>query len=165
MATPAPPRVALMSIRPRWARAILDGRKTVEFRKRPLADDVTHVVIYSTVPDKAVIGYFSIDGQDTRTPDALWDEYHDAGEISQRDFFAYYAGRQRGTGIRVGRVHRLKRALGLQSDLGIARAPQSFQYLGDDAFYQVVLASRMLFDLDRMQLELPVGAVPSGVRE
>ena len=67
MAQAAPGRVALMSIHPRYAHAILEGRKTVEFRKRPLAEDVTHVVIYSTVPDRAVIGYFTVDGQETRT--------------------------------------------------------------------------------------------------
>lgn len=56
-------RVALISIRPRYAHAILDGRKTVEFRKRRLAEDVTHVVIYSTRPDRAVIGFFELGGR------------------------------------------------------------------------------------------------------
>lgn len=37
MATGTNGRIALMSIHPQYARAILDGTKEVEFRKRPLA--------------------------------------------------------------------------------------------------------------------------------
>lgn len=81
-------RVALMSIHPRYAWAILEGRKTVEFRKRRLADDVTHVVIYSTVPDRAVVGYFTVEGQETSTPASLWGQFHDRGVIDESDFFA-----------------------------------------------------------------------------
>lgn len=133
-------RVALMSIHPRYANAILDGHKTVEFRKRPLADDVTHVVIYSTVPEKAVIGFFSIESQETRTPVTLWEEFHDQGVIEREAFFAYYAGSERGTGIRVRRAVRLRRKISLTQDLGVARPPQCFQYL-DDASFQKVVAS------------------------
>ena len=43
-------RIALMSIRPQFAAAILDGSKRVEFRKRPLAADIGTVVIYATKP-------------------------------------------------------------------------------------------------------------------
>lgn len=141
MAQAAPGRVALMSIRPRYAHAILEGRKTVEFRKRPLADDVTHVVIYSTVPDRAVIGYFTVDGQETCTPESLWDEYRDQGVIGEGDFFNYYASRERATGIRVGTATRLSRTLSLVDDLGVARPPQSFQYLPGDRFEKVLTAA------------------------
>lgn len=130
-----------MSIRPRYAHAILEGRKTVEFRKRPLADDVTHVVIYSTVPDRAVIGYFTVDGQETCTPESLWDEYRDQGVIGEGDFFNYYASRERATGIRVGTATRLSRTLSLVDDLGVARPPQSFQYLPGDRFEKVLTAA------------------------
>lgn len=141
MAQAAGGRVALMSIRPRYARAILEGRKTVEFRKRPLAEDVTHVVIYSTVPDRAVIGYFTVQAQKTRTPAELWKEFHDQGVIDEGDFFAYYAGRDQATGIQVGTVTRLRDPLSLADHLGVARPPQSFQYLTDSGFAKVLAAA------------------------
>ncbi|MBE6484893.1 MAG: ASCH domain-containing protein [Actinomycetaceae bacterium] len=131
-------RVVLMSIHPRYARAILEGRKTVEFRKRPLAPDVTHVVIYSTAPDRAVLGFFTIAGQTTATPSALWGEFHDCGVIDEHDFRTYYAGKNRATGIRVGTATRLRRPLSLPSDLGLARPPQSFQYLPRRSFAKVL---------------------------
>lgn len=130
-----------MSIHPRYARAILEGRKTVEFRKRRLADDVTHVVIYATVPDRAVVGYFTVEGQETSTPASLWGQFHDRGVIDENDFFAYYAGRDRATGIRVGTATRLRQPLSLTQDLGVAHPPQSFQYLPSDRFAKVLSAA------------------------
>ncbi len=130
-----------MSIHPRYAWAILEGRKTVEFRKRRLADDVTHVVIYSTVPDRAVVGYFTVEGQETSTPDSLWSQFRDRGVIDENDFFAYYAGRDRATGIRVGAATRLRRPLSLTLDLGVAHPPQSYQYLPSERFATVLAAA------------------------
>lgn len=141
MAQAAAGRVALMSIHPRYAWAILEGRKTVEFRKRRLADDVTHVVIYSTVPDRAVVGYFTVEGQETSTPDSLWSQFRDRGVIDENDFFAYYAGRDRATGIRVGAATRLRRPLSLTLDLGVAHPPQSYQYLPSERFATVLAAA------------------------
>ncbi len=130
-----------MSIHPRYARAILEGHKTVEFRKRPLAKDVTHVVIYSTVPDRAVVGYFTVRAQQTRTPSELWKEFHEWGVIGEADFFSYYAGRDRAVGIEVGTVTRLRAPLSLTGDLGLVQPPQSFQYLSDVGFAKVLAAA------------------------
>ncbi len=62
MASAAIGRVALFSIHPQYAEAILAGTKSVEFRRTPLADDVTHVVVYATAPTKMVVGIFEVDG-------------------------------------------------------------------------------------------------------
>ncbi|WP_247595361.1 ASCH domain-containing protein [Actinomyces procaprae] len=129
-----------MSIHPAYARAILEGRKTIEFRKRRLAADITHVVIYSTAPEQAVIGYFTVEGQETSSPASLWGDFHAQGVISEDDFFAYYAGRDQATGIKVGKATRLRSALSLVHDLGVAHPPQSFQYLPHDRFAKVLAA-------------------------
>lgn len=132
MATKTTQRVALMSIHPRYAHAILDGRKTVEFRKRPLAPDVSHVVVYSTAPDRKVLGYFEIDKQVELSPEALWEQYGDRGLIEKDRFFAYYAGRETGTGILVKRVFQREQPRSL-SDIGVKTPPQNFQYLSEEA--------------------------------
>lgn len=127
-----------MSIRPQYARAIVNGSKTVEFRKRPLAKDVTHVVIYSTVPDRAVIGVFSIAGQETLPPAKLWDSFAKCGGIDKNSFFEYYGDHECGTGIRVDQVHKLDCALDLRADLGVMHPPQSFQYLPTSTFQRIL---------------------------
>ena len=60
MGAQSPERVALLSIRPEYAEAIFAGRKTVEFRRAPLADDVSVVVVYVTQPVGRVIGWFTV---------------------------------------------------------------------------------------------------------
>lgn len=122
-------RVALMSIHPQYARAILDGTKKVEFRKRPLAGDVTHVVVYATAPVSAVVGVFSVTGQTTASPTSLWQRFKKVAGISQDGFDAYFDGRDSATGIGVGDVVVLEEPLCLRDDLGIGRPPQSYQYV------------------------------------
>lgn len=122
-------KVVLMSIQPFYANAILQGTKRVEFRKRPMAHDVSHVLLYATKPVGAIIGAFVIAGQYTTTPERLWDTFHTVGGIGSDPFHEYYGELNVGTGIKVGEVLVAPRAFPLQESLGISRAPQSFQFV------------------------------------
>lgn len=122
-----------MSIHPRYADEIMSGTKRVEFRKRPVGDDVTHVMIYATAPVSAVIGAFSVAGQETMEPESLWSRFHTVAGITKRRFFDYFSGRAIGTGIMVNEVFRPDAPLSLSHDLGVTRPPQSYQYLPVDA--------------------------------
>ena len=130
-----------MSIRPEYADAILSGEKSVEFRKRPVADDVTHVLIYATLPVGSLLGWFAVRGQSTMSPNNLWSEFKKVAGISKDRFFEYYARRDFGTGIMVEVASRFEEPLPL-ANLGAAlRPPQSFQYLTEDqaaAFFEMV---------------------------
>ncbi|MEV5961612.1 ASCH domain-containing protein [Kribbella sp. NPDC051952] len=117
-----------MSIHQEFADAILSGEKTVEFRKRPVAPDVTHVVIYVTQPVSAIVGIFEVRRQVTESPARLWRRFGKVAGISRQRFFQYYHGRTCGTGIEVARVQPLETPLTL-SGLGLTRPPQSYQYL------------------------------------
>lgn len=49
----------LLSIKPRFAEAILDGRKKYEFRKNKFSEkDINCVYIYSTSPIRKIVGIF-----------------------------------------------------------------------------------------------------------
>ncbi|WP_460839872.1 ASCH domain-containing protein [Nocardioides marmoraquaticus] len=136
-------RVVLMSIHPQYAQAILDGTKQVEFRKRPVADDVTHVLVYATAPVSAVIGAFTVTGQDVEHPKTLWRRFKKIAGISEDGFFTYYDGRVSGTGIRVGDRLAPAEPLPLTDTFGVARPPQSYQYLTGDIVEDVL--SEMAF--------------------
>ncbi|BCW42788.1 hypothetical protein StoSoilB3_43230 (plasmid) [Arthrobacter sp. StoSoilB3] len=139
----APKRVALMSIRPEFAHAILAGTKTVEFRKRPVAVDVTHVLVYATMPVGLVLGWFSVQDQSTKSPKDLWKQFGRVGGIAKDRFFAYYDQRTMGTGIIVGEVGLFADPLPL-TELGqIMRPPQSFQYLTDIQIRRFVEAASL----------------------
>lgn len=120
-----------MSIRPEFAQAIIEGRKTVEFRKRPVASDVSHVLIYATMPVGALVGWFAVDGQYTTDPRDLWKKFREDGAISRTRFFEYYSSGSLGTGIRVGSVVRFRHPRLLSCVDGVSRPPQSFQYLSE----------------------------------
>lgn len=121
-------RVALMSIHPEFANAILSGEKEVEFRKRPVAADVSYVLIYATMPIGLLVGWFGVEGQNTESPTRLWSRFKDVACISKERFFDYYSERSFGTGIRVARAGKFDDPVPL-NQLGALRPPQSFQYL------------------------------------
>lgn len=123
-----PRRLALLSVHPEYAEALVNGDKTVEFRKRALATDVTHVAIYATMPVGRIVGIFSVKEQVIDTPHGLWSKFRAVAGISQDKFVAYYNGHATGVGIRVDEMVRLKDWITLEEAFGISRAPQSIQY-------------------------------------
>ena len=129
MGTPAAGRVALMSIHPRYAEALLAGTKRIEFRKRRLADDVTTVLIYATMPVGRLVGVFEVDGYDIASPSALWERHRGHAGISRSAYRRYFRGQPRAVGILVRDARRLDHPVALSELDEALRAPQSFRYL------------------------------------
>jgi len=46
----------ILAIKPKYARTILDGTKTVELRKR-FPQGIERIFLYATAPEKSIIGY------------------------------------------------------------------------------------------------------------
>lgn len=126
MATHPHPQVAVLSIHPRFADAIMSGVKKVEFRKAPLRITTTHVLVYATAPVQRIVGAFRVAGCDISPPGELWERYGTVGGISRDDFDAYYAGRDIGVAIRIdGQPVPLDLPL---HATGTTTPPQSFAY-------------------------------------
>jgi predicted transcriptional regulator len=128
--------VALMAMHPQFARLILDGKKKVEFRKTRLTVEVSHILIYATVPIQGIIGFFEVHRIQEGVPDDLWDIYQDVAGIEEKVFRKYYGSASRGIAIEVGRVFALSRPVQLKQIAGKrkASAPQSFRYVNAKAF-------------------------------
>jgi predicted transcriptional regulator len=109
----------------------LDGSKTVEFRKRPLATDVDRVVIYTTAPVMAVVGEFRIADQVVSTPTDLWRRYSAVAGIERAAFFEYFDGAREGVGIVIDGVTEYETPQPLSEFDPGSRPPQSFRYLLD----------------------------------
>jgi len=122
------PVVALLSIKPRYATAILEGRKEVEFRKRKFGRNVSHIVIYATAPIMRVVGWFKTGQTHQLSPESLWRRFSKVGGITRDDFCAYYSGVQDGVAIAVRAVKRLRKPLALKR-ITASPPPQSFTYL------------------------------------
>lgn len=124
-------RVALFSIHPRYAEAILAGTKQVEFRRQGLPADVTHVVVYATSPVQRVVGAFEIESVEHLTPHAAWKRYGRVGGIDQDSYDRYYAGTDSAYVIRVRNPEAFEVPFALHDLDEALRPPQSYMYLRD----------------------------------
>lgn len=127
-----------MSIHPRYAEAIVSGRKRAEFRKRSLAADVDIVLIYATAPVSAIVGWFTVCGTVKTRPEDIWHLFHEVGEICWTDFAAYYSGCDEGVALLVGEVARLAKPVTLSEIHPSPATPQSFNYISDQVMAQIV---------------------------
>lgn len=134
-------RVALMAIQPRFAQAILSGAKTVEFRKRALAPDVTTVLIYETAPTQLIVGEFELAENVVATPMKLWKKFAADGGIDADGFDAYFAGHTRAVGLRVSSSTAYARGVALSELTPPPAIPQSFSYVDSDVLDTVRAAT------------------------
>lgn len=122
-------RVGLLAIHSRYARAILAGTKTVEFRKRAMAPDIQDVLLYETAPTRAIIGEFRLETTVQDVPTELWEHFGEVGYIDRRDFFRYFGDASSGVAYRISSVRAFVSPVRLDEvDVPIA-APQSFIYV------------------------------------
>lgn len=126
-------RDIVLSIRPQYSEKILNGLKTVELRRRfPLSiSDNSVAYIYSTSPDRALMGSVEIRKVVKSTISSIWNTYHDCMYINRSDFDAYFLGVEHGIAIEVGNPRILPRALGLLElrERCEFKPPRSFHYV------------------------------------
>jgi predicted transcriptional regulator len=128
-----PSRCLLLSVKPRYAEAILDGRKTVELRRtRPRIEVPTTALIYSSSPERALVGTCDVTEVVSYTPLGLWRLLGSLSAVSYEEFRAYFTGCDMAYGLMLANVHPLSRAVALP-DLRRRwqgfQPPQSFRYL------------------------------------
>lgn len=115
----------LISLEPRHANNILNGRKVVELRRRAmLVEPGTIMWIYAKRPCGELVGWAEILSVDASSPTAAWRQYGCLSALSRREFFSYFAGRPKAYVLRLGSVCRLRRPVPLQR---LRRMYQRFQ--------------------------------------
>jgi predicted transcriptional regulator len=124
------PTSVLLSIKPHFAQAILEGTKTFEFRRKVFRKWKIHkVIIYASSPVSRVIGEFFIDGILEMRPEQLWAATSNGSGIDRSYFDEYFRGRTKGFAIKVRGAWRYAQPLDLRENFGLSRPPQSFCYL------------------------------------
>jgi len=83
----------VLSVRPRFADAIVDGLKTVEIRRRkPNVQPGSIGFVYSSSPIQALVGIFRVGKIFSGNLDDLWKIARDGACISKLDFDEYFDG-------------------------------------------------------------------------
>jgi predicted transcriptional regulator len=128
-------RDVLVSIRPIYASKILEGQKTVELRRKfpEVGATGAMVLIYSSSPISAVVGFARI-RHVLKLPVAnIWKEHGVAACVSKDEFDAYFSGLKQGFAIFLEGVKSLRKQLkasDLEEQFGIV-PPQSYRYLAE----------------------------------
>lgn len=122
-------RKILLSIKPKYVDAIITGTKTVEYRTRIRKDtNVTTVLIYRSGDLKKVAAQFTIGGIIEGTPQQVWELTKEFGGIAERDFFKYFANKDKAYAYQICNLVVYPKPIPLCS-LGIDKAPMSFMYI------------------------------------
>lgn len=122
-------RIALLSVHPRYAEALVGGQKRVEFRRRALSSETQYVIVYATAPVQKVVGWFEIAEIASDSPDRLWARFGHEGQIAKQDFERYYQRCDAGAAIRVRKVVALRNPVTLSELDEAMTAPQSYRYV------------------------------------
>lgn len=125
-------RTLLLSVRPRFADAILAGTKTIEIRRRPVnAAPGTPVILYASSPMMAVVGTARLASVDLCAPDTAWRKYSCTVGLTRAEYDAYLDGSVVAYMLRLQQVNSLNEPLPLRHlrEDGPFQPPQSFRYI------------------------------------
>jgi len=135
----SPKSAVLLSVKPRFADAILSGNKTAEVRRRPLdARPGAAVVLYASTPTKAIVGTARLSHTIVMPPAEAWQYYGETTDITREEFDAYLFGVSSAVLLLLQNPQRLDEPISLEalrSDVDHFRPPQSYRYVapGDPA--------------------------------
>lgn len=128
-----PGRVLVLSLKPRYADAILSGAKTIELRRtRPNIKVPTLALIYATSPARSLVGSCCVDFIDSRTLRELWRLASVRAGVSRREFQEYFTGLTEGVALHLSSAQRAETPVSLALLRRLVpgfRPPQSFAYL------------------------------------
>lgn len=134
-------KYVLISIKPEYASAIVEGRKQVEFRKRVFSDTVERAFVYSSSPVKRILGSFAIKHIEKGTPNYIWERYSKCGCISKSKYYDYFQNHNVAFGIEILKFDSYRLSLNPFCIDSKFRAPQSFCYIDNVEFIKYLYAN------------------------
>lgn len=120
---------AILSVKPEYAKKILSGEKTFEYRKVVFKQPVEKVYIYATSPVRMIVGEFQIDRILRDSPKALWNITHGGSGVTQSFFNRYFKGKSLGYALRLKEVIAYSVPLSPFSLREDFKAPQNYIYV------------------------------------
>lgn len=121
---------ALISIRPKYVKRIVSGEKKYEFRKSIFKRTVKRIFIYSSNPQKRIIGFFDWSGSIIGDVNQVWEKTcHNSG-ISEEEYNLYFSKSNCAYAIKLDSLHIFKYAINPWEFSGF-KPPQSFFYFDE----------------------------------
>ena len=125
----------MLSLKPRFAEAILSGRKTVEVRRvMPRITVPTLALLYASGPARSLVGTCVVSNVVRHPVQELWRLHGAETALSRSEFSSYLAGRDEGVALLLEQATRLPAPIPLPALRRAAafRPPQSIAYVGNE---------------------------------
>ncbi|QDD62696.1 ASCH domain-containing protein [Herbaspirillum seropedicae] len=123
-------RIVLLSIKPKYADLIVSGAKRVELRRSWAAQEVSKIVIYSSSPVQKLVGIVDVEEAKAASITALWKICTErGGGLTRQELRDYFVGKQRGTGVLLGKVRTFSKHIDPTEIIEGFVPPQSFRYI------------------------------------
>jgi predicted transcriptional regulator len=128
----------LLSIRPKYAKMIFAGTKTVELRRvRPTIQAGDLVLVYVSSPTKELQGAFRVGKTVSGKPSLMWKKFGKQTGITRKEFNTYFRGKDKAHVLRIEDAWTLPepvRLACLRKEKQGFRPPQSFHYIRGAGF-------------------------------
>lgn len=121
-------KTILLSIHPCYVEKILSGEKLFEYRKN-IPTDISHVIIYATVPVKNIVAFVEVDSVLKGTPKEIWEKTKNKSGITEDFFMSYFSQKNDAYAIRFKDVRKLAEPKSINILENIECAPQSYRYI------------------------------------
>jgi len=118
----------IISIKPKYVRKIVLKEKKYEFRKVIFTKQPARIIIYSSAPEKIIVGHVKYNGYLFGRPEDVWSKTHHAAGISFKEFSSYFNNRSIAYAIDLKELEVYETPINPYSlDINF-RPPQSFMY-------------------------------------
>jgi len=120
----------IFSIKPKYVKEIIDGKKKYEFRKAiPKSNTIESAFIYSSAPTQKIVGKFKPGKVICDTPENLWAQLYRWAGINEEEFFTYFEGKKTGFAIAIDELHVFEPPIDPEKLRKDFVPPQSFCYV------------------------------------
>ena len=127
----------LLSIKPEYVKKIARGEKKYEFRKRIFkSPTINRIFIYSSSPEKRIIGSFQIGSILKDCPEQLWEQVKDESGIDYLTYCKYFDGKAEAYAIQIVDLKLFHTPIDPKELDPSFIAPQSYQYLPKNQYDQ-----------------------------
>lgn len=118
----------ILPIKSEYVKAIMEGKKKYEYRKRLCTKDIDKIYIYETAPVKKIVCAVKVVKKIGMNKEKLWDTTKDYSGISRENFNVYFAQQTNGYAYALGAIEVFEKPMNLE-DFGIMYVPQGFVYV------------------------------------
>lgn len=120
----------LMSIKPKYAQAILSGEKKMELRRCiPRIKPRDIIVFYESSPIQRITFYCEISEIIIMPPKELWNRYNSILGIAKEDYDKYFSNRSIAYGIMLQKANIFSAQIKISDVSQRLSVPQNFRYI------------------------------------